>query len=136
MVKQEPAAPSVFRQLPVPGSAYIPELKLTFKAKQVRSNVEFGKPKTVEYLDLDSIKGPLYVRTWEKGDRFRPLGMSKGKKLQDFFVDQKVPRYRRASVPLLVCGKDIIWVCGMRLSDEVKISAGTKRILKVSYRKT
>jgi len=62
--------------------------------------------------------------------------MAREKKLQDFFVDQKVPRQKRPAVPLLVSGRDIIWVCGMRLSDKVKILPGTKRILKVSFRKT
>lgn len=136
MAGREQTAPRVFRELPVPGSAAVPELKLKFEAKHVKSRgASAGKSKAAEYLDLDSIKGPLHVRTWERGDRFRPLGMSKGKKLQDFFTDRKVPRAERASVPLLVCGKDIIWVCGMRLSDEVKVLPGTKRILKVSYRK-
>ena len=138
MAGREQAAPRVFRELPVPGSAVVPELKLRFEAKRVKSRgapAGSGRSKAAEYLDLDSIKGPLHIRTWEKGDRFRPLGMSKWKKLQDFFTDRKVPRAERASVPLLVCGKDIIWVCGMRLSDEVRILPGTKRILKVSYRK-
>jgi len=136
MVKDEPVLPGIFRRLPVPGSAYIPELKIRFRAERVKSRAAgAGKPKTAEYIDLDSINGLLFIRTWEKGDRFRPLGMSKSKKLQDYFVDMKVPRQKRASVPLLVCGRDIIWVCGMRLSDEVKVTPGTKRVLKVSYNK-
>ena len=130
----ETAAPKVWKQISVPGFTYIPELKLTFDARFTRSSVEFGKPKTAEYIDFDRVKEPLYVRTWEKGDRFKPLGMSKEKKLQDFFVDQKVPRAKRGKVPLLVSGKDIIWVCGLRLSNEARITGGTKRILKISYK--
>jgi len=137
IVKDEPVLPGIFRRLPVPGSVYIPELGLRFKAERVKSRAAGpGKPKTEEYIDFDSVNGPLYIRTWEKGDRFRPLGMSKSKKLQDFFVDMKVPREARASVPLLVCGRRIIWVCGMRLSDEAKIAKGTKRVLRVSYKKS
>ncbi len=135
-IKEKASVPGVWRQLPYPGSAEVPELKLAFDARQVKSSIESGKPRSVEYLDLDSIEGPLYIRTWEKGDRFKPLGMAREKKLQDFFVDQKVPRQKRPAVPLLVSGRDIIWVCGMRLSDKVKILPGTKRILKVSFRKT
>ncbi|MDD5270708.1 MAG: tRNA lysidine(34) synthetase TilS [Candidatus Omnitrophica bacterium] len=136
MVKDEPVLPGIYKRLPVPGSAYIPELGLRFKAERVKSRaVGTGKPKSQEYIDLDSVNGPLYIRTWEKGDRFRPLGMARSKKLQDLFVDMKVPRESRASVPLLVCGRRIIWVCGVRLSDEVKVTKGTKRVLKVSYKK-
>lgn len=133
--KTEAAVPKVWKRLSVPGSTHIPGLRLIFETAFMRSGVRFGRRKTVEYADFDKIKGPLYVRRWEKGDRFKPLGMTKEKKLQDFFVDQKVPRAKRASVPLLVCGKGIIWVCGLRLSDDVKISSGTKRILKISYKK-
>lgn len=132
--KAETALPKVWRQISVPGATFIPELKLTFDARFTRPGVMFGKPKTVEFIDFEKIKEPIYIRTWEKGDRFRPLGMAKEKKLQDFFVDQKVPRGNRGRVPLLVSGKDIIWVCGLRLSDAVKITGVTKRVLRISYK--
>jgi len=132
--KAEAALPKVWRRIPVPGTTFIPELKLTFDARFTESRAKRGKPRTAECMDFGKIKEPLYIRTWEKGDRFRPLGMAREKKLQDFFVDQKVPRGKRGRVPLLVSGKDIIWVCGLRLSDAVKITGGTKRILKVSYK--
>lgn len=133
-VRAEASVPKVWKQISVPGTTFIPELKLTFEAKFARSRLGLGKPRTAEYIDFEKIKEPVYIRTWQKGDRFRPLGMAEEKKLQDFFVDQKVPRGKRGRVPLLLSGKDIIWVCGLRLSDAVKISAGTKRTLKVSYK--
>jgi len=133
--KAEAVLPKVWKRISVPGTTFIPELKLAFDAGFTGSGVKFGKPKTAECIDFKKIKEPLYIRTWEKGDRFRPLGMAEVKKLQDFFVDQKVPRGKRGKVPLLVSGKDIIWVCGLRLSDAVKITGGTKRILKVSYKR-
>ena len=132
--KTEAAFPKVWRRISVPGSTFIPGLKLTFDARFTGPDVKLGKSKTAEYFDFGKIKGPLYVRTWEKGDRFRPLGMAKQKKLQDFFIDLKIPRGKRDKVPLLVSGKDIIWVCGLRLSDSVKIGGGTERILRISYR--
>ena len=128
------AFPKVRRQISVPGSTFIPELKLTFDASFSRPGMKLGRSKTAEYVDFSKIKGPVYVRTWEKGDRFRPLGMAKEKKLQDFFMDLKIPRGKRERVPLLVSGNGIIWVCGLRLSDAVKIGGGTKRVLKISYR--
>ncbi|MFH1778561.1 MAG: tRNA lysidine(34) synthetase TilS [Candidatus Omnitrophota bacterium] len=122
----------IYRELTVPGKTFIPELNLIFDAKFVRGKANFKKSKRSEYLDYDKVKLPLYVRTWAKGDRFKPLGMAAKKKLQDFFVDEKVPRNLRGSIPLLICGKKIIWVCGLRLSDDVKIIKGTKHILKLS----
>ncbi len=132
----QPAVPKIWRQLSVPGRTLIPELKLSFEAKFVKTGLEFGKPKNVEYLDYDRIKGDLHVKTRDKGDRFRPLGMSRDKKLQDFFVDEKVSRSQRNLVPIVVSGNKIIWVCGLRLSDEVKITSDSKRILKLSYKRS
>ena len=133
-VKAEAVSPKVRKRISVPGSTFIPGLKLTFDAKFTGSDVKFGGSKAAEYIDFAKLKGPLYVRTWEKGDRFRPLGMAKEKKLQDLFIDLKIPRGKREKVPLLVSGRDIIWVCGLRLSDSVKIGRCTERILKVSYK--
>ncbi len=131
--------PKIRKRLSVPGKTYVPELGLVFEAvlltKNAKTKVKFGRPNSVEYMDYERLKCPLYLRTREKGDRFKPLGMASEKKLQDFYVDGKIPRLRRSSIPLIVSGRKIIWVCGLRLSDEVKITSGTRRILKLSYKR-
>ncbi len=51
----------------------------------------------------------LSLRTWRAGDRFAPLGMGgRRRKLQDWFVDNKVPRPWRAYIPLLLADEEII----------------------------
>jgi len=125
----------VRKRLLIPGKTRVPELGLIFEAEFVRTRAKSGKPNNVEYMDYARLKLPLCLRTWENGDRFKPLGMVCAKKLQDFYVDGKIPRGRRNSIPLVVSGRKIIWVCGLRLSDEVKIASGTRRILKLSYKK-
>ncbi|MCL6562061.1 MAG: tRNA lysidine(34) synthetase TilS [Firmicutes bacterium] len=44
----------------------------------------------------------LAVRFWRPGDRLRPVGLHGTKKLQDLFVDLKIPRGQRPGWPLLV----------------------------------
>jgi tRNA(Ile)-lysidine synthetase-like protein len=85
-----------------------------------------------ERFDADALGQGLFVRTWENGDRFQPLGMSEAKKLQDFFVDEKVPRRRRGRVPL-VCAADgrIGWVVGHRIAEPFKVTERTRRIVRV-----
>ncbi len=46
----------------------------------------------------------------------RPSGMSGTRKLQDIFVDAKVPRRERRGVPLLFLDGECIWVVGVRRS--------------------
>lgn len=67
---------------------------------------------------------PLRLRAWRPGDRFRPLGLAGGKKLQDFFVDAKVPREERHRVPLLVAGGHVVWVVGHRIAEPFRWKGG------------
>lgn len=82
-------------------------------------------------LDADRAGQDLHVRRWEPGDRFIPLGMGGRKKLQDFFVDAKVPRDQRGSIPLVVSGGQIAWVVGFRVDERFKVTDSTRRILRV-----
>lgn len=53
----------------------------------------------------------LYVRYRQAGDRVQPVGMKGSKKLQDIFVDAKVPRYLRDYWPVVVTSSnEIVWV--------------------------
>jgi len=65
-------------------------------------------------IDADKIKLPLRVRARIDGDYFYPDGFGKRKKLQDFLVDEKVPRDERDIVPIVTSGDEIVWVAGMR----------------------
>jgi tRNA(Ile)-lysidine synthase len=56
------------------------------------------------------------------------------KKLQDLFVDEKVPRRQRVRVPLVCVGDGrIAWVVGHRISDEFKVTSATKRVVWMRY---
>ena len=60
-----------------------------------------------------------------------PLGMENKKKVQDFFIDEQVPNYRRRSVPLLVGQDEIIWIAGYRIDHRYRLTEDTKRVLRV-----
>jgi tRNA(Ile)-lysidine synthase len=94
--------------------------------------VEFVIGEEGERFDADALGDGLFVRTWENGDRFQPLGMNGEKKLQDFFVDEKVPRRRRGRVPL-VCAADgrIAWVVGHRIAEPFKVMEQTRRLVRL-----
>jgi tRNA(Ile)-lysidine synthase len=57
---------------------------------------------------------PITVRSFEPGDRMRPLGMEGSRKLQDILTDQKIPRAQRSAIPVVVCRGEIIWLPGYR----------------------
>ena len=85
-------------------------------------------------LDAQATGNELTVRTRRPGDRFHPLGMGEPKKLQDFFVDQRVPRAWRDRVPLVVASWGILWVVGYRIAQEARLTPQTRRALSLTFR--
>lgn len=84
-------------------------------------------------VDADCISQPLTVRSWSPSDRFQPYGMhGHSKKLQDFFMDLKIPRLIRSRIPLVVAPEGIVWVVGYRQDHRWLPTAATKRCLVVT----
>ncbi len=79
-----------------------------------------GQDRWRQVLSPELLRAPLVLRAWRPGDRFRPLGMAGKKKLQDFFVDAKVPCRERARIPLLLAGERIAWVIGQRIAEDFR----------------
>ncbi len=84
-------------------------------------------------VDADVVGRPLILRRPQAGDRFRPLGLAGSKKLQDLFVDEKVPRALRAHLPVLASPQGILWVAGRHLADWAKVHPGTQRVWRLSF---
>ena len=57
--------------------------------------------------------------------------MDSSKKLQDIFTDDKIPKGIRKKIPVVCDGKKIIWVAGVKRSNDAKITETTKNILKL-----
>ena len=86
----------------------------------------------VAVMDADALHGAPVVRSWQPGDRYRPLGAPGIRKLQDIFVDAGVPRRLRTRVPVVSDDNGIIWLAGFRIADRVKIEPTTARSLRIS----
>ncbi|TYP58733.1 tRNA lysidine(34) synthetase TilS [Thermosediminibacter litoriperuensis] len=126
-----PAAADFYYELPVPGKIQVPEAGAAVTARIIenKGGIAFKANPLMAYLDYGKIKGNLAVRNRRPGDRFIPFGSRFSKKLQDFFVDNKIPAGERDRVPLVVAGDRILWVGGMRIDDRFKVTGDTKKIL-------
>lgn len=81
-------------------------------------------------IDAVALSMPLFIRSWQQGDKFQPLGMRGKKKVSDLLIEQKVPLTKKAEVPLLVDSNDnILAVWPWRINDQVKITPKTKKVL-------
>lgn len=117
----------------VPGQTELPAFSLSLRIDILEGGTggsPLEDPRTA-LLDADRAGRELVIRSWTPGDRFVPLGMNGHKKLQDFFVDEKVPRHQRQAVPILVSGGEIAWVVGFRVDERFKVSDSTHRILRL-----
>jgi tRNA(Ile)-lysidine synthase len=121
--------------LEVPGTNKIDELDIVIDARyETPAELVFGQNGGIAHLDADTLPGTLRVRTRKPGDTFRPLGMTGEKKLQDFFVDEKVPRRKRDNVPIVAADDTIVWVAGFRIDERFKVTADTRRVLTLKLR--
>lgn len=131
-------------QVPCPLPAIEGEIALAvpgetrFPGWQVQAQMEEGPWGMEEdpwsaILDAERAGDRLWVRTRRAGDRLRPLGMAQEKRLQDFLVDAKVPRWWRDRVPLVVSPSQVVWVVGWRIDDRVKVTEDTGRALRLRF---
>jgi len=90
--------------------------------------------KRIACLDAGKLKFPLLIRPRISGDCFYPGGFGKRKKLQDYFVDEKIPRDERDTVPLLVSGDDIACIVGHRIDERYKVDDNTEKVLLMEIR--
>lgn len=90
-----------------------------------------------ESFDADQIGPFVCLRHWRAGDRFRPSGMAHPVKLQDLFMNAKVPAAERHG-RLLAESADgrIFWVEGLRIGQEFKLTPRTRRQLIWSWKRT
>ncbi len=68
-------------------------------------------------LSIKAATCPLMVRTRLPGDRIIPFGLRGTKKLQDVFVDTKVPACERERIPIFECNGQIVWLPGYSVAD-------------------
>ena len=123
--------------LTLPGLTSFGESGSSFRAEILKESPDLKEASRDEaFFDLDKLDdlgSPLTVRTFRAGDRMTPLGMSGVKKVQDIFVDDKVARRERSSVPLLVACGELLWIAGLRQSERAKITPDTLRTLKLTW---
>lgn len=124
---------NLFRyQLSIPGEVRVPEAGCVVSAEVAeRADPEvLTAGHGVAVIRLDKSMGSFAVRNRRPGDRFKPFGLGRRKKLQDYFVDHKVVRERRDFVPIVVDDHDrIVWVAGHSISEDFRVTDPAQAVL-------
>jgi tRNA(Ile)-lysidine synthase len=94
-------------------------------------NSDIPKDTYTKCFDYDKIKHNIVIRTRQTGD-YITINQSLGtQKLKTFYINNKIPLEKRNTIFLFAEGNHILWIVGYRISEEYKISDGTKRMWKV-----
>lgn len=108
------------------------EWKFSFKKFLYDGNTDkIPRKMYTKWFDYDKIKSAICLRHRREGDYLTVTSSGGHKRLQDYFVNEKVPRKQRDCVPLVCEGSHVIWAIGYRISTHYKIDEHTKRILKI-----
>jgi len=110
-----------------------PEGEIEFGSLRIRwqrfKPVSRSRPKRrprCEWFTAGKVGSPIWLRHWQPGDCFQPIGMKGTVKLQDWFTNLKIPRAeRRRRVVATTAQGEIWWVEGVRISERFKLAADT-----------
>ena len=112
-----PPSPPPAVDLPCPGSARFGHWVVG--AKRGPAEARAG------VLDAAAVAGGLSVRAWRAGDRMAPLGLGGSRSVGDLLSDRRIPRERRAAIPLIEAGGEIAWIPGVATGERFRVTAAT-----------
>ncbi|XEC94966.1 tRNA lysidine(34) synthetase TilS [Paenibacillus tarimensis] len=84
------------------------------------------------WFKLSALSLPLIVRNRRPGDRMEVLGLNGTKKVQDMFIDHKVPPSLRDKVPIVCDSRGrLLWIPGIRRSVHAVVDPDTTAVLRI-----
>lgn len=126
--RRETAAGAFTYTLAVPGELEIPELGVRVSVRREAMApwmLEGRRSKAAMDLPLASGDSVIVRNRWP-GDRIRPLGCRYERRLKEVLIDRKVPRPERDRLPLLCVGDRVVWVPGITVDDDYRLSTESR----------
>ena len=126
-------------EIPLPGAVPL-EMKLSdgsimeISVFSYENSMNIPQNQYTKWFDYDKIKKPLMIRTRQTGDYITFNAVLSKKLLQDYMIDEKIPRQERDHIWLLAEGKHVLWAVGHRISTYYKIDKHPRYILQVHFR--
>lgn len=94
-------------------------------------NCEIPKEKHLVWFDADKIGQKLVLRTVREGDYFCPYSDGRTKKLNRLFIEEKIGRSERMSMPVIAEGSRCIWIPGIRRDEALRLNENTKKVIEM-----
>ena len=99
-------------RLKMPGLTVIKQLGWQIAADLIENIEDIVYNDEMEYFHLNRVMGCV-IRHRQPGDRIHPRGRAGGKSLKKFLNEQQLPRPERGRLPVLACGREIVWIPGV-----------------------
>lgn len=124
--------------LAIPGTTRAGAYSITARLAGMRDIGNIAKcPPELAYFDATITTGlPLKISAKSDGDRMIPFGHKTGKKIKDIFIEAKIPQGQRSFWPLVRKGDRTVWLCGIKRSDAFPVTAKTKKVLCLEFKKS
>ncbi|MEN6386470.1 MAG: tRNA lysidine(34) synthetase TilS [Phycisphaerales bacterium] len=123
--------------LNVPGKTNFEDFEInTELIENPEVNIIRNKKDNVELFDFAQIKFPIMAREREKGDKFRPFGQNKFKKVGKFLTSEKIDIAQRKVIFIISDNEKILWVVSARRSSEAKVDSQSRKLLKITVTTT
>ena len=131
---------SVSVDLPKPGGGesevFLPDgNSVIFSIINCEKSINIPQNRYTKWFDYDKIEKSLVLRTRQKGDFLTIDDRFSHKSIQDYMVNEKIPRAIREKMLLLCEENHVLWVPGYRISSFYKINENTKYILQVQFKR-
>jgi tRNA(Ile)-lysidine synthase len=100
--------------------------------KCIFTSIRDNEDPFLAWIDKDRLDFPLVVRTRQKGERFCPHGMEgRSIKLSDYMINKKIPRQARNNYPLIISGKEIVWIPGFQLGHKFQVRTNSEMVIQL-----
>ncbi len=123
-------------QLDIPGTVAAPHGRWILSAAGPMPRHEGMTAEGQVMVDASTLSPGLIVRPRRPGDRLQPVGTPGHKKVQDVFVDRKIPRDARDREPIVTdeMGR-IVWVAGQVLAAPFRVTSLTSTVVVLTLRR-
>jgi len=115
-------------------SACFGGLEIEWRFLEAARNLE--KQSGAMVFDADRVGEAVILRHWQQGDEIRLSGRASARPLNEMFSRNKIPRAQRhRAVVATTATGEIFWVEGLRITEEFKVTASTRRFLEWRWRR-
>ena len=96
-----------------------------------KKNQQIPQSCCVNWFDYDTIKEGLLMRRRRPKDRICIDARGNTQKLSDCMINAKIPAARRDQIPILASKSRVLWIAGMRMAEDCKVTQDTRLVLEV-----